>query len=257
MIRNALFGLSYALESNYSKVYIEKLINSGVILNYVNKYFSSEYKIMISKTIFPFLGVIGNISCNQTKDFDYLINIKAINIVVDCIEEYYSYSCTTRNALFERALWVLSNIVSDSPINSLFLVKSEVMEKLFKIITIEGLDQNVAYEIIYCLFGCLHCEEPAISIEYFNKGIVDVCYLLLKFENLKILDVVCNVLNFLIMQGFLFQNEGIHQRNIFIERFVKIGGTELIESIILNIGLTNDNETYCKLSQIEKWCKNF
>lgn len=258
VIKNALNGLCYALENkDFSDIFSEKIVNSGVLVNYINKYFNDEYKGIISKTIYYFFGVIGNISCNKPKFSEYLIKIKAIDIVIECIDNYYLFGYLEHNLVFERALWVLSNTVSDSPSNSLFLANSPTMMKLFEILKQPRLNPNISYEILYCIFGSLHAEEPAISIEYFKLGIINICYELLKSDKMKVLEVTCDCLCLLVMQGFSFMQSGVHKINFFLEEFVKLGGFDVLTDSILKINAPKDNRIYLNLLQLEKWSKNY
>lgn len=228
------------------------------MVNYVNRYFTSNEQGLITNTIYPFLGVLGNLCCaNKGKYGEYLVKIKAISIVLGCIEEYSNCGYYNCNPVFERSLWVLSNLACDSPSNSLYLAKTSTMSKIFTIAKRPGLHPNISFEIVNYFCGSLHAEEPAISIEYYHKGIVEICCGLLDSNKLSLVDVSSECLKTLISLGFMFMVEGVHEKNFFLDKFVMLGGLELVSNVILKMKASNENETYQVLLKLEKWCKTY
>ena len=58
LIKNSFFGIGYSLESKtFSDTYSEKIIKSGIMVNYVNRYFTSNEQGLITNTIYPFILV--------------------------------------------------------------------------------------------------------------------------------------------------------------------------------------------------------
>ncbi len=258
LIKNSLYGISYALECPiHSNLYAEKVIKSGVLTHYMDKCFGKDLQILITNTIFPFLGVVGNISCAFNGRFtDYLIKIKAVDIAFGCVDEFHGKGFTSSNAIFERALWVLSNIVCDSSNNSLYLSSTPTVSKLFAIAKRTGLCTNIGFEILNYFCSSIHSDEPAICLSYYHHGIIEICYKFLASANIRLIDIACECLRTLVSHGFLFMVEGVHEKNFFLDKFITIGGVDLISDLLLKMKV-NQNETYKILLQLEKWCKSY
>ncbi len=125
--KHCLFGISNILESEiYRKKYIQKVFNSSIIQNYLNKIYNkhNEEIEFIKVTLYAFLGILGNFTYSN-KYTKILMKLDAFNICLMIIKDYHDSEFTESSPIFQKILNILGNIDLDFSkyIDSLFQKK--------------------------------------------------------------------------------------------------------------------------------------